>query len=84
MISSASTGWTIQRCIECLKYYNGNLVAVSALFSAIDETDGIPVNSVFYKDDLPDYMSGTSGECVLCREKIKVDAIINDHGYSKI
>lgn len=84
MISSASTGWTISRCIECLKYYNGNLVAVSALFSAIREMEGIPVNTIFHKDDLPEYASSTSADCKLCQDKVKVDAIINDHGYSKI
>lgn len=84
MISSASTGWTIQRCIECLKYYNGNFVAVSALFSAIGEVDGIKVNSVFKSKDLPDYQSNISSECPLCQNNIKVDAIVNDHGYSKI
>lgn len=84
MISSASTGWTIQRCIECLKYYNGKLTAISALFSAIGEVGGIPVHSIFYQSDLPEYTSNISSECPMCRERIKVDAIINDHGYSKI
>ncbi len=84
MISSASTGWTISRCIECLKYYSGNLVAVAALFSAIDESEGIAINSVFHKTDLPQYDSHVSADCPMCKEKIKVDAIINDHGYSKI
>lgn len=84
MISSASTGWTVMRMIECLTYYSGKLIGVSALFSAIDEVGGIPIYSVFRRDDLPDYISSTTAECPMCREKIKIDAIVNDHGYSKI
>ncbi len=84
LISSASTGKTINRCVECLKYYNGVLVGVSAVFSAIKELDGIKVTSVFSSDDIPDYMTFSTGECPACKEKQKVDAIVNAHGYSKL
>ena len=84
LISSASTGRSINRCIECLKYYNGVLVGVSAVFSAIKELDGIKVNSIFTTDDIPDYKSHSIGECTACKEKQKVDAIVNAHGYSKL
>ena len=84
LISSASTGMTINRCVECLKYYNGVLVGVSAVFSAIKELDGVKVNSVFSSDDIPDYMTFSTSECPACKEKQKVDAIVNAHGYSKL
>ena len=84
LISSASTGWTINRCVECLKYYNGSLVGVAALFSAIKESDGIPVKSIFTTEDITDYNTHLPGECPMCREKQKVDAIINAYGYSKL
>lgn len=84
LISSASTGWTINRCIDCLKYYNGELVSVAALFSAIDEVNGIKVQSIFTPADFPGYESHTPAECPMCAAKQKVDALINAHGYSKI
>ncbi|MDR0222219.1 MAG: orotate phosphoribosyltransferase [Oscillospiraceae bacterium] len=84
LISSASTGRTIERSVECLRYYSGILVAVAAIFSAIEEAGGIHVNSLFTAEDLPGYFTLPSAECPMCREKQKVDAIINDHGYSKI
>jgi len=84
LISSASTGRTIERCLECLAYYSGNLAGVAALFSAVDELDGIPIKAIFYKDDFPNYESRPQAECPMCHEKKKVDAIINDFGYSKI
>ncbi len=84
LISSASTGMSINRCVECLKYYNGNLVGVSAVFSAIKELDGIPVSSVFTTDDIPDYCSTSIDNCECCKAKQKIDAIVNAYGYSKL
>ena len=37
LISSASTGKSINRAIDCLQYYNGKLVGIAAIFSAIKE-----------------------------------------------
>jgi len=84
LISSASTGKTIDSCVECLQYYSGVLSAVTAIFSAIDEAGGVKINSVFTADDLPEYMTHTAANCPMCKANRKVDAIINDHGYSRI
>lgn len=84
LISSASTGWTIDRCVQCLDYYNGNLAGVTAIFSAIKSVGEIPVNAVFTPDDISDYATYASSECPMCRNKQKVDAIVNAYGYSKI
>lgn len=84
LISSASTGKTINRSIECLRYYSGRLVGIAALFSAIDESNGIPVRSLFTKEDFSDYKTMPSMECTMCKNKQKIDAIINSYGYSRI
>lgn len=84
LVSNASTGLTISRSMECLKYYNGNLVGVAALFSTIDEIAGIKINSLFTPADIPDYASHSPADCPMCKEKQKVDALINAFGYSKI
>lgn len=84
LIASASTGKTVIRAMDCLQYYNGRLVGVAALFSATDEVAGQRVESIFIADDLPGYENYLSGQCAMCREKKKVDAIVNSFGYSKI
>lgn len=84
LISSASTGWTIGRCIECLKYYNGELIGVASLFSVIKETNGIEVTSIFTPEDIPGYATHSAATCPMCQAKQKVDALINAFGYSKI
>lgn len=84
LMSSISTGKSIARCIECLKYYSGKLAGVAAIFSAIPETNGIQIDSVFTMDDLPEYRTAIPSECPLCAEGAKVDAIVNSYGYSKL
>lgn len=84
LISSASSGRTISACAECLSYYSGNLSGVAALFSAFDEIEGTELHAVFHKDDLPGYQSNPITACPMCAEGKKIDAIINDYGYSKI
>ena len=84
LISSASTGKTINRSIECLQYYSGRLVGISAIFSAIPVSNGVEINAIFTDQDLPHYQTMLSTECDLCKKGQKIDAIVNSFGYSKI
>lgn len=84
LIASVSTGKTISRSIDCLQYYSGRLVGISALFSAIQESNGLPVNTIFTGEDIPHYQSYPSIDCEMCKNKQKIDAIVNSFGYSKI
>ncbi len=84
VMASVSTGKTINRAVECLQYYGGELVAISAIFSAASESRGIKINSIFTPDDLQDYHSYNVADCPMCAARKKVDAIVNSYGYSKI
>ncbi len=84
LIASASTGKTIVRSLDCLRYYNGRLAGVAALFSAAPEVAGTKVESLFTADDLPGYINALSTDCPMCRDRRKIDAIVNSFGYSKI
>ena len=84
LIASASTGKTIHRSIDCLQYYSGRLVGISAVFSAIPDMNGMAVNSIFNADDIPHYRTSPSMDCEMCKSKQKIDAIVNSYGYSKI
>ncbi|MBQ8108063.1 MAG: orotate phosphoribosyltransferase [Ruminococcus sp.] len=84
LISSASTGKSISRAVDCLQYYNGKLVAIGAIFSAIKEANGIQIHSLFTDEDLPHYENYLANECPMCKQGKKVDALINSFGYSKL
>lgn len=84
LISSASSGKTINRSVECLAYYGGQLTGICALFSAISEYNGIPIKSMFTADNIPNYFSSSAVDCPLCKANQRVDAVITSFGYSKI
>ena len=84
LAASVTTGYTALSAIEAVRYYGGSVVGVSAIFATVDECGGVGVNSVFNPKDLPDYASYSSHECPLCKNHIKVDAIVNSFGFSKL
>ena len=82
--ASISTGYTAQAAVEAVKYYGGDVVGISAIFSTVDSFGGFPDYSVFNPNDLPEYKSFPAHECPQCRQGKKLDALVNGFGYSKI
>lgn len=84
LTATVTTGLTINKGIEGIQYYGGIIQSVSAVFSVLDEMNGIPIKSVFGKRELPDYMYSDYRNCPICKEGKKLDALINPYGYSKL
>ncbi|MBQ8569685.1 MAG: orotate phosphoribosyltransferase [Oscillospiraceae bacterium] len=84
LVSSVSSGKSIQQAAECLAYYGGRLVAASAIFSAVPDVRGLKINSVFTAVDMPEYTSHSPAECPMCASGAKIDALVNTFGYSKL
>lgn len=84
LLADVTTGRTSARCVEGVKYYGGIVRGVCALFSAVNEVDGYPVNAVFTTKDIPDYQAYSASECPFCRANVKLDALVNSFGYSKL
>ncbi len=82
LLASATTGRTVASAVNTVRYYDGYVTGVAAIFSAADMVDNIPIRHLFGPADLPDYEAYPHGECKLCQNKIKIDAICNSHGYS--
>ena len=84
VLATATTGLTVRRAFECINYYGGIMEGAAALFSATKEVEGIKINSLFTPEDIPDYRTYHFTDCPMCKEKKKIDAIVNSYGYSKL
>ena len=81
---SVATGRTVEAAVDAIKYYGGQVAGICSIFATKKERAGIPVNSVFNPNDLPDYQNYKPHECPLCKAGQKIDALVNCHGCSKL
>lgn len=81
---SVSSGNTVKSAIDAVNYYGGSVASVCSIFSTTEECGGHKVNSVFNPNDLQEYGSFPSNECPMCKKGMKIDALINSHGFSKL
>ncbi len=81
---SVASGKTALSAVDAVRYYGGRVSGVSAIFSTAKECGGLPVRSVFDPNDLEDYHSYPSQDCPLCKSGVKIDALINSYGFSKL
>ncbi len=84
LAATATTGITAMGAIRGIRYYDGDPVGVATVFGGNFEIPGVPVKKLIGTEDLPAYKSYRPGECPLCKGGVKIDALINSYGYSKI
>lgn len=84
LTASVTTGLTLNKGIESIQYYEGILQGIFSIFSAMDSVNGVPVRSVFGKKDVPEYQYYDYRDCPFCKEGLKIEALINPYGYSKM
>lgn len=84
LMASATTGQTIIKAAQALRYYGANISGISAVFSAANSSMGIPIKSLFTIKNIPDYKAYDPEGCSMCREKKAIDAFANAYGYSSV
>ena len=84
LAASVTTGYTARAAIEAVSYYGGFVAGVASIFATTDSCEGHPVRSIFDPSDLDGFASYPSHECPLCRQEVRIDALVNGYGYSKL
>ena len=84
LAASVVTGNTAKAAIDAIKYYGGYVAGIAAAFATVDKVDEYKVVSAFDPTTLPDYAAYAPGECPMCKQAKKLDALVNSYGYSKL
>lgn len=84
LAASVTTGLTLNKAIEAIQYYGGNLRSISAIFSAIDALNDIKINAVFGKNELSEYQYYDYRNCPFCKKGIRLEGLINTFGCSRL
>ena len=84
LAATLTTGETMRRMMECVRYYGGRVSGVTSIFSTKREVDGQRIISLFTEDDLPGYAAYHPSECPFCAKKMPIEAVVNGYGYSTL
>ncbi|ADL35921.1 orotate phosphoribosyltransferase PyrE2 [Butyrivibrio proteoclasticus B316] len=84
LIDSVTTGGTLQAALDSVRFYKGEAVGISAVFSIATQIENTPIRALFTKRDFPEYASYSHDNCPLCKSGVPVDAICNGFGYSTV
>lgn len=84
LCASITTGKTARKAKDMVMYYGGTVTGIASIFSSCDTVDGMKVESIFKKSDLPEYRTYSVPECPMCKQRVPIDAIVNGYGYSKL
>ena len=84
LAATLTTGETMRRMMECVRYYGGRVSGVTSIFSTMREVDGQGIISLFTEDDLPGYAAYHPSECPFCAKKMPIEAVVNGFGYSTL
>ena len=84
LAASVTTGYTALGAIQAVDYYGGRVVGITSVFATTEEVGGYAVRSCFNPNNLPDYASYLAHECPQCKAGVKLDALVNGFGYSKL
>ena len=84
VLASAMSGNTILKSIRCILSYGGKVEGISVIFGAVDNIDGHPVHAVFDASSLPDFTLSDPDDCPQCKNGVKLDAVVNSYGYTKL
>lgn len=84
LLATTTTGETIRRSLECIRYYGGSVGCVASIFSTINEVDGVEIDSLFDAETVVGYEAYPMHDCPFCKKGHRIEAMVNGFGYSKL
>ena len=64
--------------------WGGKVQGIASGFSTLDAVDDIPIYSLFTPEDIPGYATYSPKDCAMCAQGLKIDALSNSYGLSRL
>lgn len=84
LLGTTTTGVTVQRAVQSVRYYGGIVEGISSVFSTVTEILDMPIHSIFDQRTVLNYESYSPSECPFCKKGHAIEAMVNGFGYSKL
>lgn len=84
LLATTTTGETIRKSLEGIQYYGGTIEGVGSIFSTVSSVNNTKVQALFDGDDVIGYQAYPKADCPFCKKGIKIEAVVNGFGYSKL
>ena len=84
LLATATTGRTIEKAVECIEYYGGEITGISSIFSGAAMVENHEVHAIFHDTDIEGYTSYSSHDCPYCKSGVPLDGLVSAGGFSEI
>lgn len=84
LLATTTTGETIRKSIEGIQYYGGIIEGIGSIFSTVGSVNNITVHALFDAEDVTSYQAYPKVDCPYCKRGMKIEAVVNGFGYSKL
>lgn len=84
LLATTTTGETIRKSIEGIQYYGGIIEGIGSIFSTVGSVNNITVHALFDAEDVTSYQAYPKVDCPYCKQGMKIEAVVNGFGYSKL
>lgn len=84
LLATTTTGETIRKSMEGIQYYGGIIEGIGSIFSTVDSVNGIKVHFLFDSEVVVSYQAFPKADCPFCKKGMKIEAVVNGFGYSKL
>lgn len=84
LLAMTTTGETIRKSMEGIQYYGGIIEGVGTIFSTVSTVNGATVHALFNADDVTSYQAFPKADCPFCKKGMRIEAVVNGFGYSKL
>lgn len=84
LLATTTTGETIRKSMEGIQYYGGIIEGIGSIFSTVGSVNGITVYTLFDANDVTGYQAFSKVDCPFCKQGMKIEAVVNGFGYSKL